>query len=571
MIINKSFETFCIRFYSLSDKVFPAFPHRRIWWLVVWILCMAGIADIPGTAEFELSAFARWSYTVCVGALKALVLICTVGWIWKVKPLRWILYPLFVIFAIISIVNVGCWSFYGFGISRKMIQLVALTNPGESSEFISELGTQLCIFFSSFSTWCGLAVILFCLWLFTRVPPCAFRYVTGLLCISGLVIYGWLAINFNTGRTAVALSVRIPKYYLDMTRANRELRELINSRPPLPYADAVRSSHAAMDVVVIFGESAQRENLSLYGFELPTSPQMDARSDSLFIFTDALSSSSLTYVNMQRLLSFQPDSSPEDDWIKFPSMIDLFKKAGYTTYWISNQEKNGEGTSATGALSSVADVKRYVGREYFDDSMLVDHSYDDKVLPVFKYAMSDSCSARLIMLHLQGSHFMFARRYPQKWARFSASDVLRNVKNRPWLNADGAQLLAEYSNSILFTDFIWGEIASTVASDPRPAILIYLSDHGQMVSANGTNTQYRDDNVARVPFVVYANKAYRNANTQLIERIRSAQSRPFSTASLVHILISLTGTSYPLYDSAVNPFDSAFSAQHRYFDSKAVR
>ena len=64
----------------------------------------------------------------------------------------------------------------------------------------------------------------------------------------------------------------------------------------------------------------------------------------------------------------------------------------------------------------------------------------------------------MVFVHLLGSHVIYENRFPPERALFDSEDILSTL-DRPWLNNDGAQLLADYSNSLVFTDSIWHEIA----------------------------------------------------------------------------------------------------------------
>lgn len=387
----------------------------------------------------------------------------------------------------------------------------------------------------------------------------------GALSLAGLGMYTWLVVGFDTAKSSMFMSLRIPKYFLDQRRWNMEMQKRIDNKMPLPHPETVVSDHAAANVIVIIGESSNRSNLSLYGFPVKTTPYMDAMADSLVAFTDAIASSLLTSANVERLISFKADDLVEGDWYNYPSVIDLFNTAGYKTYWLSNQERAGVWSNAVGALASGADVMSFVGMEYCDDTLLSERTFDEAVLPPLRKALSDNAENRMIFIHLLGSHVIYDHRFPEERSHITPKDIYSADLNRPWLNDDGAQLLADYSNSLVYTDSIWHETVKQISANPKPSLLIYLSDHGEKV-CEGDNMRGRDNSSVGIPFVVYANRAYRDANPEIMKTLDEAKDRPFSSAALVHILMTLTGTDYELYNGADDPLSDLFVARTRMVD-----
>lgn len=548
---------------KLSD-ILSSLPHVRLWYLIIYVLSAACLIDIPSAPVFEMSKFGQIIFVASVAALKTSVLILLAAWGWRFRFCRIPLIVLLILYVAVAIINAGAFGFYGFGMSRKLIGLIAQTNPNEVSEFIPDMVTHLSHLFSSPKTWLAIIGTVLAGFLLCRMPRPVILVTIAVLSVTGLGMYTWLLANFNTAKTSILMSARIPKYFVDLRRWNREMQERIDHKQPLPHPETLRSSHAATNVIVIIGESANRPNLSLYGFALPTSPCMDAMSDSLIVFTDAIASSLLTSANLERIISFKADDRVYGDWYNYPSAIDLFNTAGYKTYWLSNQERAGVWSNAVGALASGADVISFVGMEFCDDTLLSERTYDEILLPRLEKALGDDARHRMIFLHIMGSHVIYNRRFPPERARFSAGDISRAL-DRPWLDNDGAQLLADYSNSLVYTDSIWHETAKLVAATDRPSVLIYLSNHGEKV-CEGNNIRGRDSHSVEIPFVVFANKAYRQSNPEMMEMLMSARNRPFSSAALVHILMTITGSEYELYNAADDPLSPSFVARTRMVD-----
>ena len=550
------------RIYTLLKSI----PHVGVWYMIIYLISVASIVDIPGAPVFAMSKLTQAIFIISIAALKTSVLILIAAWLWRYRTGRIISIILLILYASAATVNIVSYGFYGFGMSRKLIALVAQTNAREATEFIPDMFSHLVSLFTSLRLWIFAIAAIAVYWILSKLPRTAVIAGASVLSIAGLCMYSWIFFSYSTGKTSIFMSLRIPKYFHDQHRWDAEMQKRIDNKMSLPNPETVRSEKSAANVVVIIGESSNRSNLSIYGFPLETTPYMDSMSDSLVVFTDAIASSLLTSSNLERILSFKADDRVYGDWYNYPSVIDLFNVAGYNTYWLSNQERAGVWSNATGALASGADVMRFVGMEYCDDTLLSDRTYDDALIPVFDKALTDSAEHRMVFVHLLGSHVIYENRFPPERALFDSEDILSTL-DRPWLNNDGAQLLADYSNSLVFTDSIWHEIAMEVARNPEPSILIYLSDHGEKVCV-GDNGRARDSRSAEIPFVLYANKAYREANREIMKRLEAAKDRPFTSAATVYMLMTLTGTDYGMYNGADDPLSDEFKARTRFVDEE---
>ena len=546
--------------------LFECLPHNRIWYIVLLLLSCASIADIPGSPIFEMSPPLQTLFILSVGSLKASILLVLGAWMWKHRFLRVPAIILLILYSVTAIINVGAWAFYGLGFSRKLITVLSQTNALEVSEFLPDITSHISILFFSIKTWLWIISILIAIWIFCKLPRKTVIIFTAVISITGLVMYGKLAINYDTGRTAVMMCMRIPKYFIEQRLTNIEMQKLIGRKTQLPHPETVQSAKNAANIVVMIGESANRPNLSLYGFPLKTSPYMDALADSLFVFTDVIASSQITSSNIEHILTFKPDDQVYGDWYNYPTLIDLFNAAGYRTYWLSNQERAGAWSNGAGVIAAAADVVSFIGPEYCDDILLKDKTLDDALLPHFYSAFADKNGNRMLFMHLMGSHTLYNKRFPPERAHFTSDDILKSV-DRPWLTSDGARLLADYSNSLVFTDSVWYETVRRVAASPEPSVMIYLSDHGEKV-CEGNNIRGRDNRSVEIPFVIYANKAYRENNPEIIAKLSTATARPFSSAALVHILMTLTGTEYELYNGADDPLSDTFVARTRFVDEE---
>ena len=567
-------------------------------WLLLLFTAILSVVDIGG---YYISHAAPWwqlAGLICFAILKATVA-TALGTIWpfmcrSARPTGpgspygvWrIIHILLVILvsvaAILSVVNGLSYFLYGFGISRKMVIIITETNSQEVREFIPWLLDSLRNSKPAMAILLSGAVVA-CIGIYHKFirrktalhtersfrekshPLQSIWVVFTLSTSMAGLLYGacfmlsapWGKVNhFPIGRTlASAYSV---------AENMERVKELSEKTRPLPHSELAKSRNLADKVVVVIGESASKGHWSAYGYPLPTTPVIDSLLQSsgdlaTFLFTGAAASSTATSGNLPRILTFMSDKPDAGEWYDYPTLLQLFKAYGYTTTWLSNQEKSGKWSNLSGILSSDADVVRYLGSIDSEDHLT--ERYDDILIPDFHQTYSSPDSLQLICLHLLGSHTEYDKRYPPERSRFTSDDILSipetSLPKREWLNKRKARTVAEYDNSILFTDSILGLVIKEIERDTLPAVMVYLSDHGENVY-DDRDFRGRDVNFTDVPFIIVANKAYTERNPEIMQQLASSSHHSFSTSSTIYMLITLVGGSYPMYDEREDPLSEGF-------------
>jgi phosphoribosylformylglycinamidine cyclo-ligase len=330
------------------------------------------------------------------------------------------------------------------------------------------------------------------------------------------------------------------------------------------------------NVVFIIGESLQRNFMSLYGYYLPTTPNLQAleQSGNLIAFSDVVSPGAKTNDVLKYVLNFgNYESEKQRPWSANLDIVNLARLANYETFWISNQERYGQWAVASGASAQMTDHSDFTNQipvyKYA-------YSLDEVMLPSIKnfksgakrspLARKDESSAaeadsaqmkdKFFILHLMGSHPSYEFRYPKSFAKFSAADISREP-------LDGGQKkeLAHYLNTVAYNDFILSEIYKIFASDDT--LIVYFSDHAQSLY------QYRGKLIhgginrftLEIPLIFMASDKFKEQNADLWARIAAAKNRPFLNDDLIHAIAEiLEMTDLPEYDPARSVINADFNA-----------
>ncbi|NKQ41223.1 MAG: phosphoethanolamine transferase [Sulfurovum sp.] len=268
-------------------------------------------------------------------------------------------------------------------------------------------------------------------------------------------------------------------------------------------------------VVWVIGESSTRYNWSIYGYNRITTPLMDSIKDELHVFQDIKAAAPITVPAFEMMLTPATIEQP-DLWKKYPSVIQIAKKAGYHTYWISNH--------TTDAHRGITHIFANQADENYMTNMgkaRGEGSYDDSVLPAYKKALSDLHKKKFILVHLLGSHPAYNFRYPKEYAKFTA--MFDDAVAKELLAKGRAKWAVAfrnfYDNSILYGDYIRYTLLKLLqeSKNSKHTAWLYHPDHGEDVAHN-TNFSGHNKNVKEqwdIPMVFWSHPK-KNTDTQRV-------------------------------------------------------
>lgn len=472
-------------------------PDRILWFwlLLVSIMSLYDIIVSYSSHSYTASSFALSLVgETCFAVLKATVIVYLYALSRYKRWLHVIMILVIIIFSVLSTVNFFSYLIYNRGISRAFFLILFETDSVETSGFIKGLRLNLTALLHDKSLLIGVVGLSAVYAMFRFLPFLWLKRCCMVMSVIGAVFFVFVVFMAPIGKSSHFMFVRTPQFALSGYHEHMSTIDTERYRKPFPFPETVESQYLAQDVIVVIGESSARMHNSLYGYNHPTNYYTEQLRDSLFIFTDAISSACSTMDNMPRILTFMPDSIL-GKWYDYPSVVDLFKTGGYRTYWLSNQERVGNMSNTSTCIAATADVIDYVGTLHSEDFGA--SNYDASLIAPLRKALNDSAAYRLCFLHLIGSHIFYKDRFPPQFAKFTAEDELKKSPGK-WLNREKAQIRADYDNSVRYTDSLLVEMIKMISSSPRPSILMYFSDHGEHIYDNRDHLG-RTDSTVTVP------------------------------------------------------------------------
>lgn len=235
--------------------------------------------------------------------------------------------------------------------------------------------------------------------------------------------------------------------------------------------------------VLVIDESVRKDFLNSYGFPINNTPFINSTPN--IQFENFFSVSFGTIQSLTRTLSVTPQF-PQYDLQN--NIVNLAKKIGYETYWISNQGQIGLWDSPNAIIAKSSDHYEFLKKGTSSDNLRI---ADTDLLPLLNKSMADKPDKpKFIVLHLIGSHPSICDRTNDQYDEFILSTQL-----------------SCYNKSIKNTDNLLKKIHSKVSKISKNNFnLVYLSDHGLRINENLTLTHGRTDKqVYEVPLLVWGN------------------------------------------------------------------
>ena len=312
-----------------------------------------------------------------------------------------------------------------------------------------------------------------------------------------------------------------------------------------------RNEKDTIDVVLIIGESYNKYHSSLYGYYLNTTPALckQQQRGNLFVFTDAISPYNMTTLAVKNMLSTN-SISLHQSWNEYPLVMSIFRHAGFDVAMWDNQKSENSVLFSDFSNNSLFYNKKMTASTYhhlnkgpFDyDQQLVDTALTVKRNP----------GSTFTVFHLMGQHTLPLWRYPEndKNAVFTADSI-----QRADLNDYERQYIAEYDNATRYNDFVIGNIIQYYSQ--RNAVILYLSDHGDEVYdyrdvVGRTHEPVKQKQALKyqyeIPMILWCSDQFMNTHPTIMENVRRAILRPFSSDNVPQLLMGLSGIRSSFYE-----------------------
>lgn len=280
--------------------------------------------------------------------------------------------------------------------------------------------------------------------------------------------------------------------------------------------------------VLIIGESARRENFSLYGYAKQTNPLLQKDSVTALI---AKSAATYTTAGVKAILDHKATDK------LYEILPNYLFRNGIDVRWRSTNW--GEPPVHIDSYLTLDSLKsRYPS---------VNSQYDEILLEGLSDEIKNSANDKmLIVLHTSTSHGpTYYKKYPAEFEKFTP--VCTTVEMG---EADLNELKNAYDNTILYTDYLVHSVIELLKNIPqRRSCVLFVSDHGESLGENnlymhGVPMALAPKEQIEIPFIVW---------TSSKEKVKDLSE--VGQYHVFHSVLYFLGVDSPNYDEQMNIFE----------------
>jgi glucan phosphoethanolaminetransferase (alkaline phosphatase superfamily) len=328
---------------------------------------------------------------------------------------------------------------------------------------------------------------------------------------------------FTTGIGAFIrpISERLPYITYFATSKYLKEKEIIREiRPSI--SDDARTTEDSLIVVLVIGEALRSDHLSLNGYVRETTPML--KRAGVISLPNVYSEYTYTDASLPYMLTRADSAHPGRAYAE-PSFIGFFNKCGYQTTWIANQEPANSYFFFTYECKDV--IYANMGKNNYNfDSWL-----DETMLPYFDATIKKTNPRQLIILHTIGSHWWYNSHFTEEFARFKPV-----IHSRVISSCSTEEMINSYDNTVLYTDYFVSEIIGRLKE--KNAILIYQSDHGELLGEDGKWLHASEGLPLHQPAAfVWMSEKYKRKNLDKFEVLKEKSSKRFRTDYLFNTIL----------------------------------
>lgn len=309
--------------------------------------------------------------------------------------------------------------------------------------------------------------------------------------------------------------------------------------------------------VLIIGEAARRSSLSAYGYGRKTSPGLDAlrkrQPGNVILYDDAIATAAFTKASVMSIYSPLDHSEEFSAVHSKPGLTKLFKGCGFHTLYVTTRPRY--------TIRNMLSIFQDDAEKTMYLTTLTQKKHDAEAVPVITDFIKTVPGKKLIIFHLTGSHIEYAAQYPAAFRHFES----------------GRRMIDTYDDSLRYTDHVIHTLIGQLLQSTRPAVALYVPDHGENLNDLGDNnyghgTKALTPYELKVPFIFYLNDSFIARNPEAANRLRGRRTTPVCHDHVAHTFMGLAGIADPfVYRSRWDLTSLDFKSNVRFVTDENMR
>jgi len=278
-----------------------------------------------------------------------------------------------------------------------------------------------------------------------------------------------------------------------------------------PITNDIKSNLDNLSVIFILGESVRADHLQINGYTKKTTPLLASRND-IISFPNTYTPLTYTAISVPQILT---DATLTDDYSKPKySLIQVLNQAKIQTNWIGNQtpEKSYEIFINQSSFHQILDP--------FHSDLSFQKEYDEKLLPIFRKTFNPAIN-QFTTIHMIGSHWWYETRYPERFRIFKPV-----IKSKHTPSNSKEEMINSYDNTIVYLDYFINETIKEIEKTNSNTILIYLSDHGEILGENNLWLHAQKNKASENPaLLIWCSAKFKKKYPNIISNLKSHQNK----------------------------------------------
>ena len=302
-----------------------------------------------------------------------------------------------------------------------------------------------------------------------------------------------------------------------------------------------------MLLVLVIGETVRPDHMSVYGYDRPTTPWLQAQRAQWLVYEEAASTAQWTAVAVPSIVTRQQGG-------KTVNLLKVFREGGFQTAWFSNQNRADFALAADFSNFPDSDVDLY-------------YRQDEAMLPLAASHINQGARRQLLVLHMRGSHYPYDLAYRAEARRFRPTLTEAGVAMPP-SPRDRPAVVNSYDNTIVALDRFLERLILMLQAQTRPVFLMYTSDHGEnlldderelFMHALPQASRYD----LRVPLLFWTNAAYCERWQDKCTALRAHRTHPVSHMNAFPTLLDIAAIRWEGADDAASLASWGFQPRER--------
>lgn len=284
--------------------------------------------------------------------------------------------------------------------------------------------------------------------------------------------------------------------------------------------------------ILVLGETARYDHLGINGYARNTTPLL-AKQTNLISYDSTFSQANLTTYSLPLILSRATANNNHVAYME-KSIVGAFQEAGFASGYINKQQP-------TNIEARILKNCNYPFQ--YNKTIDIDGNYDQEMVDKLAQFVADT--AQFFVLHTLGNHFRYELRYPKEFAVYQP--VMGNSFSYSMINESNKdKFVNAYDNAILYFDFVMNKLIEYVDSLNRPAVIVYISDHGESLwdddrklSLHGSYEIAKHE--FHVPMLIWYSNQYQSKYPDKISHIKQNKAKRLSSDVIFYSMADLAG------------------------------